>query len=48
MSVEDINDSFDSAFPAEALPEVLNYASLAKRRHAGHPGIAGSFGAQRR
>ena len=27
MSVEEINDSFDSAFPAEALPEVLKVAS---------------------
>jgi hypothetical protein len=26
-SVEEINDSFDSAFPAEALPEVLKVAS---------------------
>jgi uncharacterized protein (DUF433 family) len=27
MSLEEINDSFDSAFPAEALPEVLKVAS---------------------
>ena len=27
MSVEEINDSFDSAFPSEALPEVLKVAS---------------------
>jgi uncharacterized protein (DUF433 family) len=27
MSVEQINDSFDSAFPSEALPEVLKVAS---------------------
>ena len=33
MSVEEINESFDSAFPDEALPEVLKVASE----------IAGSF-----
>lgn len=27
MSLEEINDSFDSAFPSEALPEVLKVAS---------------------
>jgi uncharacterized protein (DUF433 family) len=27
MSVEEINDSFDFAFPSEALPEVLKVAS---------------------
>ena len=27
MSLEEINDSFDSAFPPEALPEVLKVAS---------------------
>jgi uncharacterized protein (DUF433 family) len=27
MSLDEINDSFDSAFPAEALPEVLKVAS---------------------
>jgi uncharacterized protein (DUF433 family) len=27
MSVEEINDSFDSAFPPEALPEILKVAS---------------------
>lgn len=27
MSLEEINDSFGSAFPKEALPEVLKFAS---------------------
>jgi len=27
MSLEEINDSFDSSFPSEALPEVLKVAS---------------------
>jgi uncharacterized protein (DUF433 family) len=27
MSLEEINDAFDSAFPSEALPEVLKVAS---------------------
>jgi len=27
MTVQDINESFDGAFPAEALPEVLRVAS---------------------
>jgi hypothetical protein len=27
MSLEEINDSFDCAFPPEALPEVLKVAS---------------------
>ena len=27
MSLEEINDSFDSAFPSEALPEVLKVAA---------------------
>jgi uncharacterized protein (DUF433 family) len=27
MSLEEINDSFDAAFPCEALPEVLKVAS---------------------
>lgn len=27
MSLEEINDSFDSAFPSEALPEILKVAS---------------------
>jgi len=27
MSLEEINDSFDSAFPSEAVPEILKVAS---------------------